>query len=215
MSKITRALQKAKEERAGAITPAQERAKDFVKHTRGDKMRKTWFTWAICITVVGSVFFAFNYQGGRDAVPLSEIFPDDDAIEYEFVEDERATSKVEEVAVTVVVEEKEDLTRQVAVKAPPKQKVSIKTAIATPRNPGNYTVQIASFKNQERADEALVKIRTKVPSAYVSSQDLGAKGVWYRIYAGQYRLRSEAEVSLNDIQQNYDSSFIISSIKSK
>ena len=42
-------------------------------------MHKTWFTWTIVTTIVVAVFFAFNYHGGKDAVPLSEIFPDEEA----------------------------------------------------------------------------------------------------------------------------------------
>jgi cell division septation protein DedD len=73
-----------------------------------------------------------------------------------------------------------------------------------------YTIQIASFKDKKRAEEALVGIQAKVPSAYIASRDLGEKGVWYRIYAGQFERQNDAEVTLSDIKQNYDSSFIIS-----
>jgi len=79
----------------------------------------------------------------------------------------------------------------------------------------NFTVQIASFKDLKNAEEALTKIRIKTPSAYISSHDLGAKGVWHRVYVGQFELRSEAEVTLNDVKQSYDSSFIISPKKAK
>jgi len=211
VSKITRALKKASEQKANAISPSEESARVFVKNTKESKMHKTLFTWAIVTTAVVAVFFAFNYQGGRDAVPLSEIFPDEEVfpvdVEYEFVEDEADQKVVEE---TVSVLQKE----QVSPSVKPKTTVVNLSNSAIGDN-FNYTVQIASFKDQKKADEALVKIRTKVPSAYVSSQDLGVKGVWYRIYAGQFKLRSDAEVTLNGIKQNYDSSFIISPKKAK
>jgi len=179
-------------------------------------MRKTWFTWVIAITAVLSIFFAFNYHGGKDAVPLSEIFPDEEAfpvdVEYEFVEDETTGQVVVEKAKEIAaVAKKEEAATVAAVK---------KAAVEVPSIPAvrkdfNYTVQIASFKNQKKAEEALARIRKKVPSAFISSQDLGAKGVWYRIYAGQFNQRSEAEVTLNDIKRNFDSSFIISPKKAK
>ena len=211
MSKITKALQKASEQRSNDIFSSEESARVFVQNTKESKMRKTWFTWAIVTTAVVTVFFAFNYHGGKDAVPLSEIFPDEGAfpadIEYEFVQDEAPEKAVEETVADVVEEQivPAEVTKAPAVTLGNKEVV----------NNFNYTVQIASFKDQKKAEEALSKIRTKVPSAYISSKDLGVKGVWYRIYAGQFELRSEAEVTLNDIKQKYNSSFIISPKKAK
>jgi len=174
-------------------------------------MRKTWFTWAIVTTVVVAVFFAFNYHGGKDAVPLSEIFPDEGVfsadVEYEFVQDEVVQQKVEKVA--SIIKEEEVVILEVSKAVP------VSSTHKALGGNFNYTVQIASFKDHKKAAEALTKIRAQVPSAYISSNDLGAKGVWYRIYAGQFELRSEAEVTLNDIKQTYDSSFIISPKKAK
>ena len=105
MSKLANALKRANEERLTAseerlntISPSsEESAKLFVKNTKEVKVRKTLFTWAIVATAVVAVFFAFNSQGSRDAVPLSEIFPDEEAfpvdVEYEFVEDEGGARK--------------------------------------------------------------------------------------------------------------------------
>jgi len=220
MSKIVNDLKSADEERSNVISPSEKNAQIFVKNTKGVKMRKTWFTWAIVTTAVVAVFFAFNYQGSRDAVPLSEIFPDEEVfpvdVEYEFVQDETVQAEENTAKTQEKVDEAVSITKEVQTIAP---KVSEVPAVTLSKietvNNFNYTVQIASFKNQKRAKEALTKIRAKVPSAYVSSHDLGVKGVWYRIYAGQFDLRSEAEVTLNDIKQSYDSSFIISPRKSK
>jgi len=75
MDQITGALKKASEQRSNAVSPSEESARIFVKNTKESKMHKTWFTWAIVTTTVVAVFVAFNYHGGKDAVPLSEIFP--------------------------------------------------------------------------------------------------------------------------------------------
>jgi len=211
LSKITRALQKASEERSNAVSPSEESAQIFVKTTREEKMRKSWFTWAIVTTAIVTVFFVFNYRGGKDAVPLSEIFPDEGAfpagVEYEFVQDEATEKLIEEVAAVGIQE-------QVVVTTVTKVPVlTLENRKIT--DEFNFTVQIASFKDRKKAEEALTKIRKNISSAYISSNDLGAKGVWYRIYAGQFELRSEAEVTLNDIKQSYDSSFIISPRKAK
>ncbi|MCK5012931.1 MAG: SPOR domain-containing protein [Candidatus Omnitrophica bacterium] len=211
MSKMAEALKKANEERTQIVSPIRESDKISNNFTMGGKMRKSWLTWSFIVVVV-TVFVVFNYQEGKDAVPLSEIFPDEEVfpvdVEYEFVQEEVVASAPKEIK-TVPLE------TQAAV---PKE-ITVKSLVAIAPEPAeklaNYTIQIASFKDKKRAEEALVNIRSKVPSAYVASRDLGAKGVWYRIYAGRFNARNEAEISLNDIRQNYDSSFIISSKKTK
>ena len=206
MSKITDALKKAEDERSQILSPTRERYKFSNNYTMGGKMRKSWLTWGFIVAVV-TVFVVFNYQEGRDAVPLSEIFPDEEVfpvdVEYEFVQDEGVSSvpvQAQEVAEKVQIQ----TPKETVVKA------LVAPALVPVKELAAYTIQIASFKDKKRAEEALVKIRAKVPSAYIASRDLGAKGVWYRIYAGQFNARHEAEVSLNSIKQNYDSSFIIS-----
>jgi len=211
MDQITGALKKASEQRSNAVSPSEESARIFVKNTKESKMHKTWFTWAIVTTTVVAVFVAFNYHGGKDAVPLSEIFPDEEAffadVEYEFVQDETVQKGDEEsVSATLKNSVVASMESEVLTAAFDRKKTE---------GPFNFTVQIASFKDLKNAEEALTKIRIKTPSAYISSHDLGAKGVWHRVYVGQFELRSEAEVALNDVKQSYDSSFIISPKKAK
>jgi len=174
-------------------------------------MNRSWFTWVFIAAVVVTVLIAFNYQGGKDAVPLSEIFPDEEAmsvdVEYEYVQED-----------IIFSQEKEELPianeNQVAIPVE-LESLSLMPNNITTEKDFNYTVQMASFKDKKKAEQALIQIRTKVPSAYISTQDLGNKGVWHRIYAGQFKLQSEAEVTLSDIKQNYDSSFIISPKRAK
>ena len=206
MSKIADALKKANEEKSYIVSPMRESNKFSNNYTMGGKMRKSWLTWGFIVAVV-TVFVVFNYQKGKDAVPLSEIFPDEEVfpvdVEYEFVQEEVVASAPKEM---------QTVPQKIQVAAP--KETIVKNLVAVDRELtgklATYTIQIASFKDKKRAEEALANIRTKVPSAYIASRDLGAKGVWYRIYAGQFDRRNEAEVTLNDIRQNYDSSFIIS-----
>jgi len=220
MGKITNALNKASEERAKAISPTEEHKKSLMNIVREEKMRKSWVIWGI-IVVVLTVFIALNYQGGQDAVPLSEIFPDENDVEYEFVLEDSAALKTPEVAspeVAVSDNIKKTASSAQAEQAQPTDKgqaISSVTSTVAVNEESNFTVQIASFKDKIKAQGALEKIRANVPSAYISRQDLGVKGVWYRIYAGQFELRSQAEGSLSAIKKSYDSSFIISPKKSR
>jgi len=172
-------------------------------------MHKSWFTWLFIVAAVVMVFITFNYQSGKDAVPLSEIFPDEEImpvdVEYEYVQEDVARSNGQAAA---VIPDNVPAEKVIAVEA--KEQIVPVREIKPPDGDTNFTVQIASFKDKKRAEESLVRIRKNVPSAYIGKRDLGAKGIWYRIYAGQFNLRSEAEMSLSNIKRNYNDSFIIS-----
>jgi cell division septation protein DedD len=202
------ALNRASEERS-KLKFSQTEEKNIIKTKKERTMHKSWFTWLFVAAAVAMVFITFNYQGGKDAVPLSEIFPDEEVtpvdVEYEFVQEESAKNSKQEIAAASVVAQVQP---QIAVEH--KEKTIEPNKISLSGEEVNFTVQIASFKDQKKAEESLAKIRKNVPSAYIASRDLGKNGVWYRIYAGQFELRSQAEVSLNDIKKNYNDSFIIS-----
>jgi septal ring-binding cell division protein DamX len=211
MSKIDENLKKLDQDRREAISPTRERFGFLRGQKIGGNMGKSWITLVLIIVAV-TTFVVFNYQAGKDAVPLSEIFPDDPGIStdiaYEFAEDETVPAPAKE-ALPVVQE------AAVVPVTPPAPKPVIKTTTSVSKpaavSTGNYTVQIASFKDKKRAEAALADIQIKVPSAYMAARDLGTKGTWYRIYAGQFAERNQAEVTLNDIKKNFNSSFIISS----
>jgi cell division septation protein DedD len=227
MSKITKALERAEQERNDVISPAVERDKFLTGNSMEGKMKKSWMMWAVIAVAVVAVFVVFNYQGGKDAVPLSEIFPDEEVlpanVEYEFVKEGAVSGAVEKKPMVAPIQEAPPIVEKaqpVDQKPRPSQPTEkIEKSLAASSMPtdieGAYTIQIASFKDKKLAEEALGKIKAKVPSAYIASRDLGEKGVWYRVYAGQFRARTDAEVLLSNIKQNYDGSFIISPKKSK
>lgn len=195
MSKIVDALNEAGEEKSNIVSPIRKRT------------RKSWFAWVLAFTVI-AMFVMFSYYGSDGAVPLSEIFPDEEVfpvdIEYEFVRDEAVLSEAEEmVQVFPETQAAAPVAEAILKDFPPAEVKSIDKENA-------YTIQIASFKDKKLAEKAVVKIRAKVPSAHIALRDLGQKGIWYRIYAGQFEQRSEAEVTLSNIKRNYSSSFIIS-----
>lgn len=196
MSKIVDALNEAGEEKSNIVSPIRKRT------------RKSWFAWVLAFTVI-AMFVMFSYYGSDGAVPLSEIFPDEEVfpidVEYEFVRDEAVLSEAEEmVQVFPEIPAVAPVAEAIAKDFPPAEVKSIDKENA-------YTIQIASFKDKKLAEKALVKIRAKVPSAHIVLRDLGQKGIWHRIYAGQFERRSEAEVTLSNIKRNYSDSFIISS----
>lgn len=181
-------------------------------------MRKSWFTWLFVVAAIIMALVWFNYQSGKDAVPLSEIFPDEEVapvdVEYEFVQEEAAGEVKQETAAAPAAPKTPAVAEPEKVVVAPVAQVPV-VGIASQGTDAKFTVQIASFKDRKKAEEALAHILKNVPSAYLSEQNLGDKGTWYRVYAGRFNLRSDAEISLNDIKRNYTDSFIISPKKAK
>ncbi|MCA9409040.1 MAG: SPOR domain-containing protein [Candidatus Omnitrophica bacterium] len=217
-------------------------------------MKNSWLVWFFIVGVGVTVLIAFNYQGGREALPLSEIFPDDNNypvdVEYEFIDSVDETAQItaesemksaQAVATTIetenaalmnpianiksAVETKSTVPAekvQVAVKQEPQKLVkateisSNKDSIVQPIGSDvdlskmSFTIQVASFKERSRAETKLSEIQKKGYKGFIMSKDLGAKGVWHRVYIGQYQTKAEADQSLSKVQQDYQSCFIIS-----
>ena len=58
---------------------------------------------------------------------------------------------------------------------------------------GNFVVQIASFRTREDAKKLGDRLKTHNLATFVESADLGKKGVWYRVLAGPYASRDNAD----------------------
>jgi len=73
-----------------------------------------------------------------------------------------------------------------------------------------FTIQTASYKERTMAEKAASKMKDKGYPAFVSSADLGDKGIWYRIYVGRFQTKTQAEEFLSKLKDDYQGSFIIS-----
>lgn len=58
---------------------------------------------------------------------------------------------------------------------------------------GSFLVQVASFKTEEDAGRLTVRLQKKGVQATIERADLGDRGVWYRVIAGPYTERLQAE----------------------
>jgi DedD protein len=58
---------------------------------------------------------------------------------------------------------------------------------------GRYTIQVASFKDIQSADQLVGELRGKGYPAYQLRIDVPEKGVWFRVRVGAYESRSAAE----------------------
>lgn len=93
-----------------------------------------------------------------------------------------------------------------AVQAKPKRTVKhaeVKPVAATPKKvtvptvstEGSFVVQIASFRTGEDAKALAARLKLYKLSTFIETADLGDKGVWYRVLAGPYSSREEADTA--------------------
>jgi cell division septation protein DedD len=58
---------------------------------------------------------------------------------------------------------------------------------------GSYLVQAAAFRRSEDARGLQAKLARKGYSVFTEEANLGAKGVWYRVYVGPYASAGAAD----------------------
>ncbi|UCF86045.1 MAG: SPOR domain-containing protein [Desulfobacteraceae bacterium] len=61
-----------------------------------------------------------------------------------------------------------------------------------------YSVYLGSYPSRERADKAVSGYVKEGLSPYYVKVDLGDKGVWYRVFAGRYKNKDEAEALIKE-----------------
>jgi len=160
-------------------------------------MRNSWLIWFLGIGIIVAIFWAFNHQGTKGAVSLVEIFPDEETfpivdVEYEFV-DSQAVIEPPKV-------EPKPASEPVKKEVQPKVTEAVKA---------NFSIQVASFQQKERAEQVVAELKAKNYAPYIKSRNLGEKGTWYRVYVGEYTTKAQAQEILSVIQNHYKNSFII------
>ena len=173
-------------------------------------MKNSWLVWLFIVGVVITVLVAFNYQGGKSTIPLSEIFPEEKTlptdVEYEFVD---ATTEQQQPAATTPVQQAASQPTAQTAQAVEQQQAATTAANAVDPKQVPFTIQVASFKTKEAAQTSLGKILEKGYDGFVISKDLGEKGIWHRVYVGIFQTKPQAEETLTKVKQDYPSSFII------
>jgi len=68
------------------------------------------------------------------------------------------------------------------------------TGVAPPKTvPYPYSVYLGSFRDRERLQKAVSIFQGKGLAPYWCRFDLGEKGMWFRVFAGHFRTREEAD----------------------
>ena len=198
-------------------------------------MKRTWLVWTLVGGVLVTVLIAFNYERGKETVPLSEIFPEKGAlhneVEYEFFDTDEKGSAL------LASTELKQTSRPVqaapvaAVKAPvasaPVKQVSVTSGskvkpeaatvapasstggVATTAASGKiYTIQVAAFKDRSYADKGVAQAQQKGYPAYIDEKRRSDGSIWYQICVGKFETQSSAKELLIKIKQDYKDGFI-------
>ena len=189
-------------------------------------MKNSWLIWFLVVGVVITILVAFNYQDEKGSVPLSEIFPETQEtypanIEYEFVDDnaqktgqhivQKSAQPGTSAAVTAAAPAKVSEVAQTEQKTEP-AKLAQETATAKdiPLAQAAYSIQVASFKTKDRAQQKVAELSSKDIQGYIVTQEVKGKGTWYRVYVGKFASKTEADKYLPNIQKIVADSFVIS-----
>ena len=217
MGKLTEALNKVDKDREEQKNRARVSAEEYSKG--GKNMKNSWWVWLFIVGFVVTIFVSFNSQKGKEATPLTEIFPDEEVtgvdVEYEFVDEKISQNSEENIQkIEPQKEVPKEVIKEVVKKEAsvvPEKKIEVKKIVKKQLVGANaYTIQVASFKTEERAKKSLQGLKEKgFASAYIISKNLGAKGIWYRVYVGKFNTKANAEETLVKVKKVYKSSFII------
>lgn len=71
---------------------------------------------------------------------------------------------------------------------------------------GNYLVQVAAVKDRSGAEGLRDRMKKQDYEAFVEKVDLGAKGVWYRVYAGPFGSKKDADLAVQSLKADRISS---------
>ncbi len=71
---------------------------------------------------------------------------------------------------------------------------------------GNYLVQVAAVKDLSGAEGLRDRMKKQDYEAFVEKVDLGAKGVWYRVYAGPFGSKKDADLAVQSLKADRISS---------
>lgn len=129
---------------------------------------------------------------------VGNVIPDPPAIP-KFSRDKKAASLNVSKAEKRKWEERafyEPLDEVISEPSPPK-------LAASRPEPGKYRVQVSSFRDLKYARSLESRVRAQGYPAFVASAKIAGKGVWYRVYLGEYASFKQAQAAAH-LAQNRD-----------
>ena len=111
--------------------------------------------------------------------------------EEELIEESLSEPSLDVETEVVTGEEEPEIVASTGTETPP-----AKTTLPT----GAFTINVASFRQRERADRYVEELKKKGVDAFDWEIDLPEKGRWYRVSVGGFSTRREAENYANELR---------------
>ena len=167
-------------------------------------MKRAWLVWGIVGAVVVTVLIAFNYERGREAVPLTEVFPEknamNNAVEYEFFDsDEKASAPTK----TASVSAGSPIPASAAIAASRKGPAAVSPPAAAPK-PAVSTTSVA-VQPPHVASSSPVNVPVKTSVAPKTSTSTGKV---YTIQVGAFKDQSGANKAVDHARQKGYTAFV-------
>lgn len=71
-----------------------------------------------------------------------------------------------------------------------------------------FTIQVASFQDKARAEIVASSLKQKGYQPVISPKELPEKGIWYRVFVGDFESEEKARELLKTLKEDYKDSFI-------
>lgn len=169
-----------------------------------------------------AVLAALYYKESNKDLPLSEIFPEEHPYQadIEYV-NETTEQQIQPVQNKIKEVKTQTIAKPIPVARP--LKASIQPAVATsnsidqkisPATPSIkaqkfYTIQVASLKDKNKAEGLIQDLKKKSFESFLKSAEVKDKGTVYRIYAGNFATKKEAEDFLQTNQKDFNGGFVV------
>lgn len=92
---------------------------------------------------------------------------------------------------------------------PPKAVPEPIAIVEMPTQKYQYAIQIISLSDQAKAQDVLNKLTGAGFTGYVAPADLGDKGIKYRVFAGPFYTKDDANTKLPEVKAIYNDAFIL------
>jgi cell division septation protein DedD len=186
-------------------------------------MKNTWLQALFVVGIIAIVLIALNYREKNKDLPLTEIFPEENAypVNVEYVDEAAPSQTVKKEVPSQPVKQKSAAAKPAPVSQPAVSVASGDTVanpavtetkaaatVSTVSSTTKYTIQIASSKEQDRAQEFITKLKSKNYDAFMVPVEIVGKGTWYRVYTGQFDTKAAADQALVNVQKDFPTAFI-------
>ena len=167
----------------------------------------------VLIVLSFALGFIVGKQRGQQDVPPANLSVEDvlqrelakqaDTVEgkqqYEFFS-KLSKGKSEPAEVKVVAKEPSATKTEKETKLEKQSSSEVKTSEVTEESNKRYTVQVGSFQSSNRADKMINDLKGLEWKLYVRQVDLAEKGIWWRVYVGEFENEALATKAADVLQ---------------